>query len=222
MNVAGLLLLIFLNGTGKFSSGIDYDLLMDYNLLGDQKPSWESYSQAHKGYEKIQEEQNLNENKPYLTIIDFTLPSFKKRLWLIDIESNKILYNTYVAHGKNSGDVMAEKFSNIPQSYQSSLGFYLTGDTYHGKNGYSLYLTGLEIGINDKAMDRAIVMHGAWYANETMIKKFGRLGRSYGCPSVPENIHKELINSISHNTILFIYHSSKEYQANSRFFLDIN
>ena len=218
MNVAGLLLLIFLNGTGKISSGADYDMMMDYNLLGGQKPSWESYSLAYKGYEKIHAEQILNENKPYLTIIDFTLPSYKKRLWLIDMESDSILYNTYVAHGKNSGDVMAEKFSNIPQTYQSSLGFYLTGDTYHGKNGYSLYLIGLEKGINDKAMERAIVMHGAWYANETMIKKFGRLGRSYGCPSVPEDIHKELINSISHCTILFIYHSSEEYQVNSNFF----
>ena len=222
MNVAGLLLLIFLNGTGKISSGTDYHLLIEYNLLGEQKPSWEAYSQAHKGYKKIQEEQNLNESKPYLTIIDFTLPSFKKRLWLIDMVSDTILYNTYVAHGKNSGEIMAEKFSNTPQSYQSSLGFYLTGDTYHGKNGYSLYLRGLEKGINDNAMDRAIVMHGAWYANESMIKKFGRLGRSYGCPSIPENIHKELINSISHNTILFIYHSSKEYQTNSRFLLDLN
>jgi len=222
MNVAGLLLLIFLNGIGKISSGTDYHLLIEYNLLGEQKPSWEAYSQAHKGYKKIQEEQNLNESKPYLTIIDFTLPSFKKRLWLIDMVSDTILYNTYVAHGKNSGEIMAEKFSNTPQSYQSSLGFYLTGDTYHGKNGYSLYLRGLEKGINDNAMDRAIVMHGAWYANESMIKKFGRLGRSYGCPSIPENIHKELINSISHNTILFIYHSSKEYQTNSRFLLDLN
>ena len=214
--------MIFLNGTSKISSGNDCHLLMEYNLLGEQKPSWEAYSQAHKGYKKIQEEQNLNENKPYLTIIDYTLPSFKKRLWLIDMASNTILYNTYVAHGKNSGGIMAEKFSNTPQSYQSSLGFYLTGDTYHGKNGYSLYLRGLEKGINDNAMDRAIVMHGAWYANESMIKKFGRLGRSYGCPSIPENIHKELINSISQNTTLFIYHSSKEYQTNSRYLLNHN
>jgi hypothetical protein len=222
MNAAGLLLLIFLNGTGNISSGTDYRLLIEYNLLGEHKPKWEAYSQALRGYKEIQEEQNLNENKPYLTIIDFTLPSFEKRLWLIDMASNKILYYTYVAHGKNSGGIMAERFSNTPQSYQSSLGFYLTGDTYHGKNGYSLYLRGLEKGINDKAMDRAIVMHGAWYANESMIKKFGRLGRSYGCPSIPENIHKEVINSISHNTILFIYHSSKEYQTNSRFLLDSN
>ncbi len=100
---------------------------MDKNLHGSL-----TYSLAYKGYEKIHVEQILNENKPYLTIIDFTLPSFKKRLWLIDMESDSILYNTYVAHGKNSWDVMAEKFSNIPQSYQSSLGFYMTGDTYHG------------------------------------------------------------------------------------------
>ena len=210
--------MIFLTGTSEISTNADIDVLQKYNLLGDQKPSLEAYSHACKGYEKIQEDHSLNKSKPYLTLIDFTLPSYKKRLWLIDMSSNKILYNTYAAHGRNSGDVMAEKFSNIPQSYQSSLGFYLTGDTYYGRNGYSLYLEGLEQGINDKARERAIVMHGAWYASESMIKKFGRLGRSYGCPSVPENIHKELINSISQNTILFIYHSSKEYKTASRFF----
>jgi hypothetical protein len=217
MNVAGLLLLIFLSGTSKISTKTDNELLQDYNMLGEERPSWEAFSMAYNGYEKIKYEHQLNESKPYLTIIDFTLPSDKKRLWLIDIAANKILHNTYVAHGKNSGDVMAEKFSNIPQSYQSSLGFYLTGDTYYGRNGYSLYLKGLEEGINDKARERAIVMHGAWYANETMIKKFGRLGRSYGCPSVPENVHKEIINSISHNTVLFIYHSSNEYRRASAF-----
>jgi hypothetical protein len=217
MNVAGLLLLIFLSGTSKISTETDNELLQDYNMLGEERPSWEAFSMAYNGYEKIKYEHQLNESKPYLTIIDFTLPSDKKRLWLIDIATNKILHNTYVAHGKNSGDVMAEKFSNIPQSYQSSLGFYLTGDTYYGRNGYSLYLKGLEEGINDKARERAIVMHGAWYANETMIKKFGRLGRSYGCPSVPENVHKEIINSISHNTVLFIYHSSNEYRRASAF-----
>lgn len=210
--------MIFLTGTSKIITDADNAVQQDYNLLGEHKPSWEAYSHAYKGYEKIQKDHHLNESKPYLTIIDFTLPSYEKRLWLLDMASNKVLYNTYVAHGKNSGEVMAEKFSNIPQSYQSSLGFYLTGNTYYGRNGYSLYLKGLEEGINDKARERAIVMHGAWYASETMIKKFGRLGRSYGCPSVPENIHKELINSISHNTVLFIYHSSKEYRTDSGFF----
>ncbi len=218
MNVAGLLLLIFLTGTSNISTNTDKEVFQNYLLLGDQKPSWEAYSHACEGYEEIQDAHSLNESKPYLTIIDFTLPSYKKRLWLIDLASNEILYHTYVAHGKNSGDVMAEEFSNIPQSYQSSLGFYLKGDPYYGKNGYSLYLEGLEEGINDKAMERAIVMHGAWYANETMIKKFGRLGRSYGCPSVPVNIHRELINSISQNTVLFIYHSKKDYLTASRFF----
>jgi hypothetical protein len=218
MNVAGLLLLIFLTGTSTIPANADKDVWQDYNLLGENGPSWNAYSHGYKGYEKIEDEHSINASKPYLTIIDFTLPSYEKRLWLIDMASNKILYHTYVAHGKNSGDVMAEKFSNIPQSYQSSLGFYLTGDTYYGRNGYSLYLKGLEEGINDKAFERAIVMHGAWYANEAMIKKFGRLGRSYGCPSVPEKLHKELINSISHNTVLFIYHSSKDYRTASRFF----
>jgi hypothetical protein len=187
-------------------------------MLGEIKPSQAAWDMALKGYKQIIPKYNLNENKPYLTLIDFTLPSTQKRLWLIDVSNNSILIHTYVAHGRNTGELVAELFSNKPSSYQSSLGFYITGGTYIGKNGYSLYLDGIEEGINDKARERAIVMHGAWYANASMIQKFGRLGRSYGCPSVPEEIHRKLIDTISEKTVLFIYHSSPSYSNSSIFF----
>jgi len=218
MNAAGFLLLIFLNVSGYVGPYSVKGINHNYNFLGENKPSLEAYNIAMEGFNQIRGEYNLDEDRPYITIIDFTLPSYKKRLWLIDVSNNQIMYHTYVAHGRNTGDVAAEHFSNTPQSYQSSLGFYITGRTYQGKNGYSMYLEGLEEGINDKARERAIVMHGAWYVSEAMIKKFGRLGRSYGCPSVPVQIHKELIDTISDNTVLFIYHNNQDYRSKSKFF----
>ena len=218
MNATGFLLLIFLNVSGYVGPDFENRTNHNYNSLGENKPSSVAYSTAMEGYDQIKGEYNLDVEKPYITIIDFTLPSDKKRLWLIDVSSNQIIYHTYVAHGRNTGDAAAEHFSNTPQSYQSSLGFYITGKTYQGRNGYSMYLRGLEKGITDKARERAIVMHGAWYVSEAMIKKFGRLGRSYGCPSVPEHIHKELIDAISDNTVLFIYHDNQDYWNKSRFF----
>ena len=129
---------------------------------------------------------------------------------MIDVQERKILFHTYVAHGRNSGNVYAKSFSNKKGSYQSSLGFYITGKTYTGRNGYSMYLDGIEQDLNHAARKRAIVMHGAWYATEKFINNYGRLGRSYGCPAVPIKIHKELINKISDHTVLFIYH--KDYK----------
>lgn len=218
MGLTGLIFLILLNASGLGRSSTTGDIAVDYEMLGEFKPSQAAWDMALKGYKQIIPKYNLNENKPYLTVIDFTLPSTQKRLWLVDVSNNSILIHTYVAHGKNTGELVAELFSNKPSSYQSSLGFYITGGTYIGKNGYSLYLDGIEEGINDKARERAIVMHGAWYANASMIQKFGRLGRSYGCPSVPEEIHRELIDTISEKTVLFIYHSNPSYSSSSIFF----
>ena len=218
MRITVFIFLLLFNNISLAGPFVSDNLTLDYEMLGDIKPSKPAWDMAIKGYEQIILKQDLNENKPYLTIIDFTLPSNQKRLWLIDVSSNSIIMHTYVAHGKNTGELVAELFSNKPQSYQSSLGFYLTGGTYTGKNGYSLYLDGLEKGINDKARERAIVMHGAWYANASMIEKFGRLGRSYGCPSVPEGIHRELIDTISNKTVIFIYHSVPSYKSSSIYF----
>ncbi|MFD2201576.1 murein L,D-transpeptidase catalytic domain family protein [Shivajiella indica] len=167
-----------------------------------------------KGYLKLKSEGKFPEGKP-LTVIDFTLPSSEKRMWIIDMNNGEILHFGYVSHGRNSGDLMAKKFSNVSSSYMSSLGFYLTGETYQGKHGYSLRLDGLEKGFNDKARERAIVIHGANYANESFIKQTGRLGRSLGCPALPEEIAGDIINLIKENSLLFIYGQDEDYLTKS-------
>ncbi len=191
-----------------------------YSKLDISKPSWEVFQKAYLGYKNIRETYDLNLKKPFLTIIDLNLPSDKKRLWVIDLIHQKILFHTYSAHGKNSGNLYARSFSNIKGSFQSSLGFYLTGSTYYGKNGYSMYLDGIEKNINNMAKERAIVMHGAWYATEKFIHDHGRLGRSYGCPAVPPRIHEDLINTISDKTVLFIYSADENYLEASQFLAD--
>lgn len=150
-----------------------------------------------------------------IMIVDFSQPSTNKRLFLYNLKKNEIVYKTYVAHGKNSGETMAQQFSNNPDSYQSSLGFYKTGETYYGKHGLSLKLDGLEKGINHLARRRHIVIHAANYADESYIKKYGRLGRSFGCPAVPKENYRNLIEMVKGGTLLFIYHPDVDYLNNS-------
>jgi L,D-transpeptidase catalytic domain len=154
-------------------------------------------------------------NKKVISIVDFSQPSSKKRLFVIDMAKKKVLFNTYVAHGINSGKEYAQQFSNIPESNKSSLGFYETAGTYVGKNGYSLHLSGLEKGINDNAYNRDIVMHGADYVSETYVQMQGYIGRSQGCPAVPEKLHKPIIDKIKNGTCLFIYSPDKNYVRRS-------
>lgn len=168
-----------------------------------------AFRQAVAGYHKIE-----GKKKPVLTLIDFTKPSTEKRLFVFDMEKKKLLYSSVVSHGKNSGENYATSFSNEVGSYKSSLGFYLTGSTYRGKNGYSLLLDGLEKGINDRARERAIVVHGAAYANPSVCRS-GRLGRSFGCPALPQALAKPVINTIKGGSVLFIYANNKEYTAKS-------
>ena len=174
-------------------------------------PSISALDLALEGYEKLEDELK----KPVLTVIDFTLPSTEKRMWIIDVEKQEILLNTVVSHGRNSGMLMAEKFSNQPESNQSSLGFYKTAETYQGKHGYSLRLDGLEKGINDQARNRAIVIHGADYARQEVAKMSGRLGRSLGCPAVPTELSKEVIDLIKDGSLLFIYGQDQNYLESS-------
>lgn len=134
----------------------------------------------------------------------------------MDLENHNVLFHTYVSHGRNTGSLMATDFSNVESSHKSSLGFYLTAETYYGRNGYSLRLDGMEEGFNDNARNRAIVIHGADYANENFIKSTGRLGRSYGCPAVPAEISKELIDTIKEKSVVFIYHTNTDYTENSK------
>ncbi|WP_373492867.1 murein L,D-transpeptidase catalytic domain family protein [Aquiflexum sp.] len=179
-------------------------------------PKRDILSLGIKGYLKLKEEGNMPEGKP-LTVIDFSLPSTEKRMWIIDMEDGIILHYGYVSHGRNSGELMAQKFSNKNSSYMSSLGFYLTAETYQGKHGYSLRLDGLEPGFNDNARERAIVIHGAEYVREDFIKQTGRLGRSLGCPALPLEITVEIIDLIKGRSVLFIYGKDNNYLNQSQF-----
>ncbi len=158
-----------------------------------------AFEEALKGFRQFEQERAI------LTLIDFTKPSTEQRLCVIDLQEQQTLFKSHVSHGRNSGGNYAVSFSNQPQSFKSSLGFFRTGDTYYGKNGYSLILEGLEKGKNDKAKERAIVMHGAKYADPAVIKKQGRLGRSLGCPALPPAVSREIINTIKQGTLLYIY-----------------
>ncbi|MFT5754240.1 MAG: hypothetical protein ACI924_001469 [Flavobacterium sp.] len=171
-------------------------------------PSLESFKVAFEGFENLNS-QNKLENS-ILTIIDFSLSSNTKRLWVIDMDSNEVLFHTLVAHGMNSGQEFATNFSNKSQSYKSSLGFYLTAEIYIGKHGSSLKLDGIEKGINDNARERAIVIHGADYVSEAFAENNGRLGRSQGCPALPSNLTSKIITKIKNKSVLFIYHPSRK------------
>jgi len=191
------------------SGKIDGEQLFEDMQLGGGVVNFLAFRQAVAGYNKIEKK-----SKSILTLIDFTKPSTEKRLFVFDMKEKKLLYSSVVSHGKNSGENYATSFSNEVGSYKSSLGFYLTGSTYQGKNGYSLLLDGLEKGINDRARERAIVVHGAAYANPSVCRS-GRLGRSFGCPALPQNLTKPIINTIKGGSVLFIYANNKEYMAKS-------
>jgi L,D-transpeptidase catalytic domain len=152
-----------------------------------------------------------------LTVIDYSKPSAEKRLWVFDLQSHALLYEELVAHGKGSGDNFARAFSNNPESHQSSLGLFETRDTYSGKNGYSLRLKGLDAGFNDRALERAIVMHGAPYVSEQAVKSLGRLGRSWGCPALRLAVAHEVIDRIRGNGLLFAYYPDQKWLASSKF-----
>jgi hypothetical protein len=173
--------------------------------------SYEAYQLAFKGFNKLKSDGKLL-NSSILTIIDFSQSSNNKRMYVLDLYKKVLLYNTYVAHGKNTGDEFAEKFSNIPGTFQSSLGFYITENMAIGpKVGLSLILKGLEKGFNDKARDREIIIHGADYATEDFIQQHGRLGRSFGCPSLPPDLIKPVAETIKDGTCLFIYKHDDNY-----------
>jgi hypothetical protein len=149
--------------------------------------------------------------RPILTIVDFSKADNTERLWVIDMHTNRILYSSVVAHGTNSGGVYSTSFSNAPNSLKSSLGVYVTGDTYYGHAGLSLHIHGLEPGYNSNAFDRHIVVHGAWYSNPD------HMGHSWGCFAVPRYLAEPIINTIKNNTLIFAYYPDPTYLHNSRF-----
>ena len=179
-------------------------------------PNLESFKEALKGYYMLKEKGLIQ--KDILTLVDFSLSSNAKRLWVIDLATNTILYNSLVAHGRNTGEEFASSFSNANSSFKSSLGFYATGETYNGKHGMSLKLDGLEKGINDNARVRGVVMHSANYVSNSFIKCNKRLGRSQGCPAIPEETLKEIVNTIKDKSCLFIYHPSRSFKTISALF----
>lgn len=152
-----------------------------------------------------------------LSVIDYSLPSTQPRLWVFDLEKRELLFHELVAHGVNTGENMATRFSNIEGSRQSSLGLFLTDKTYIGRNGYSLKLHGLEEGINHRALERTIVLHGAWYVSETFRREHGRLGRSWGCPAVKKEVAKPLIDTIKDGSLLFVYYPDQKWLSSSDF-----
>ena len=180
--------------------------------------SLETFREAVTGYHNMMSANLVSPDKPLITIIDFNQSIKNRRLWVIDLQANKVVYNTWVAHGQGSGGEFATTFSNTPGSYQSSLGFYLTRGTYEGKNGNSLKLEGLDTGFNTNALQRYIVVHGAAYANADGIKVNGRLGRSQGCPALPLDLAQPIIKTIKNKTLLYIDGPSKTYSSS---YLDI-
>lgn len=185
-----------------------FELYQSIESNGFQMPQYDSFSNAMDGFEVLKEKQIIQSN--ILTIIDFDLPSTEKRLWVIDMNEHKVLFHSLVAHGKNSGELNAESFSNESESFKSSLGFFITNETYQGAHGLSLKLDGLEKNKNDNARSRAIVIHGADYVSEGFIREHNRLGRSFGCPALPLELTKSIISTIKNKSCLFIHHHSNQ------------
>lgn len=155
--------------------------------------------------------------KPVLTVIDYSLPSSKQRMWIFDVNKERLLYQTYVAHGQNSGTTVPNHFSNQSSSKATSLGTFVTKDTYIGHKGYSLNLQGLEKGFNDNAYNRRVVMHGAWYMEPSFIRQSGRAGRSWGCPSIAQSMAKPVINAIKGGSVIFAYYPDRNYFSHSSY-----
>lgn len=199
-------------GNSSKTEDIDiHQLWLDCRLKDEV--TFQVFNTAVKGYRRMEKITRKN----IITIIDYSKPSSEKRFFVIDIKSKQLLYKCLVAHGKNSGDIYAKSFSNLLGSLKSSLGFYITAETYSGVHGFSMMLDGLEKDINDNARAREIVIHGAKYVSEEFVKKYGRLGKSWGCPALPIEISKEIIEKISGGSCLFIYADDVYYRENSRF-----
>jgi len=180
--------------------------------LSQSKLDYNVFKKAFIGYLNLKTA-DLISSKQLLTIVDFNKSSTQKRLWIIDLAQQKLLFNTLVAHGQGSGGDMPDKFSNLPNSHQSSLGFYVTSEIYHGKHGLSMKLDGMDEGFNTNAKERAVVIHGAEYVSQNFVNQRGRLGRSHGCPALPVELTSKIIENIKGKTTLFIAGPVDEYNS---------
>lgn len=206
-----------LTETSKVSLTLDEEITQLYTVFVENNPSvpnLKSFKNGMMGYFKLSDKNLID--KQILTIIDFSLSSKKERMWVMDMTNKKILFHTVVSHGKNTGSEFATKFSNKKNSLQSSLGFFITGETYFGKNGLSLFIDGMEKQFNSNARERYVVIHGADYANPSSIQNLGRLGRSYGCPALPRAFSQKIIDIIKNKSVLYIHSADKTYAENSK------
>lgn len=205
------------------SESINQSYLKQYILevyqkidFGKSAPiSFDVFEKAYLGYLNLEENQQLPNKKNILSIADYSLSANQKRFWVIDLKQNKLLFHSLLAHGQGTGEEMANRFSNIEGSHQTSLGFFITGATYQGSNGYSLYLHGKDKNYNDNALQRAIVIHGAPYVSHEFIRANKRLGRSWGCPAVPLDLAKPIIDCIKDGSCFFAYFPEKKYLSTS-------
>lgn len=186
---------------------------IDFGAMTQLNPKVFEY--AYRGYMRLLWAQKLNPLKKIITICDYSLSANLNRLWIIDLATLKVLRNTLVAHGQGTGEEFALNFSNQEDSHQSSLGFYVTGTPYQGENGYSMYLHGMDQHYNNAAFKRSIVMHGADYVSQDFIKEHQRLGRSWGCPAVNQELAPEIINTIQGGTCLFVFYPIQRYLLSS-------
>lgn len=194
------------NSFSDFTKSI-YDSLK----LGKSGLCFDVFEKALTGFYVLKSQALIKQK--IITVVDFDIPSKLKRMWIINLDEKKLLFHTLVAHGKNSGADLAVQFSNKDQSYMSSLGFYVTGNTYIGKHGLSLVLKGMDKDQNTNAERRSIVLHGAEYVCEQFIEANGRLGRSQGCPAVPVELHQAIINNIKDGSLLYIHKSDQSYHS---------
>lgn len=187
-----------------------------YNLMDLDKKglSKQAFELALKGYNNLLRKRMIR-HKNIITVVDFSKPSNEKRCFVIDLKKDKVMFQSLVAHGRNSGLEYATSFSNDNDSHKSSLGFYVTMGTYTGECGYALKLKGCDRGFNDHAYERAIVIHGSQYVTEEFLHSNGFLGRSFGCPALPEKISKKIIDVIKNGSCVFVYHPSPKYLSNS-------
>jgi len=194
----GSLMLLCASWSGTVAASMDNSLYRQLGLAG--KLDRQTFQKALASYQSVR-----NKQKSILTIIDYSKPSTQRRLFVIDVKRQKLLYHTWVSHGRNSGELDAERFSNQLNSRQSSLGVFRTAETYLGKHGYSLRLDGLSRGKNCNARKRAIVVHGAAYASPTHLRKFDKLGRSWGCPALPKEQARAIIDTIKGGSVIYAH-----------------